>query len=94
MLVFPYIKNISETIKSSIDSKKYIIGYRILNNLTDYIKRHKDINKLDTMNNVVYKISCNNCSASYVGQTKRQLKTKINEHVKNVTFDESAFCYH
>jgi len=34
-------------------------------------------------------ISCNNCNASYVGQTKRQLKTRINEHVKNITLDES-----
>jgi len=87
--VLPYIRNISETIKSSIDSNKYIIGYRILNKLTGYIKRHKDINKLDMKNNIVYKIFCNNCNASYVSQTKKQLKTGINEHVKNVKFDES-----
>jgi len=89
MLVLPYVSNISETIKSSIDKNKYIIGYRILNKLTGYIKRHKDINKHDTKNNIVYKIFCNNCNASYVGQTKRQLKTRINEHVKNIRFDES-----
>jgi len=56
MLVLPYIRNISETIKSSIYSNKYITGYRILNKLTDYIKRHKDIDKHDTKNNIVYKI--------------------------------------
>jgi len=64
MLVFSYIKNISESIKSSIDRNKYITDYRILNKLTRYIKRHKYINKLDTNNNIVYKILCNN--ASYV----------------------------
>jgi len=89
MLVLPYITNISERIKSSIDSNKYITGYRVLNKLTGYIKRHKDYNKHDTKNNIVYKIFCNNCNASYVGQTKRQLKTRINEHEKNVRFDES-----
>jgi len=40
-------------------------------------------------NNVVYKISCNNCNASYVDQTKRQLKTRINEHIKNIALEES-----
>jgi len=41
MLVLPSIRNISETIKSSIDSNKYITGYRISNKLTGYIKRHE-----------------------------------------------------
>jgi len=29
---------------------------------------------------VKYKISCSNCNASYVGQTKKQLATRIKEH--------------
>jgi len=89
IVVLPYIKNISETIKSSIDGDKYIVGYRILNKLTGYIKRHKDTNKHDTKNNIVYKILCNNCDASYVGQTKRQLKTRIKEHGKNIRLEDS-----
>jgi len=42
MIVFPYIKGISETINSSIDKKEYMIGYKILNKLTAFVKRHKD----------------------------------------------------
>ncbi|KAL6421443.1 hypothetical protein ACFW04_013898 [Cataglyphis niger] len=45
----------------------------------------KDLNKKyscpqSTRNNVVYKINCINCDASYVGQIKRQLYTRITEH--------------
>ena len=35
--------------------------------------------------NVVYRISCKNCDISYVGQTKRQLKTKLHEHVLDIS---------
>jgi len=33
---------------------------------------------------VVYKISCKNYDATYVGQTKRQLRTRILEHQKDI----------
>lgn len=33
---------------------------------------------------VVYKISCLDCDASYTGQTKRQLRTRINEHRSDI----------
>jgi len=39
MIVFPYIKNISEITNLSIDKDKYMIGYRILNKLTEFIKK-------------------------------------------------------
>jgi len=39
---------------------------------------------LEVNNNIVYIIFCNNCNASYVGLTKKQLRTRINEHVKNI----------
>jgi len=66
-----------------------MIGYRILNKLTAFVKRHKDKNMLEVNKNIVYKIFCNDCNASYVGQTKRQLKTRISEHVKNIKLEES-----
>jgi len=83
ILVLPYINNISELIASTINKSNYITGYRVLNNLGEFIGVHKDKNKLLSTNNVVYKIYCKDCSASYVGQTKRQLKTRIKEHSSN-----------
>ena len=32
---------------------------------------------------VVYKFTCKNCPATCIGETKRSLKTRINEHKKN-----------
>ena len=39
---------------------------------------------------MVYKISCNNCDASYVGQTGRQLKTRISKHRNHIRHKTSV----
>ena len=45
-----------------------------------YIIREKDKLELLEQNGLVYKNKCKDCEASYVGQTKRQLGTRIKEH--------------
>jgi len=59
-----------------------------LNSLGKFIKVHKDTNNLFSNNNV-YKILCKDCNASYVGQTKRQIKTRIKKHSNNIKSDTS-----
>jgi hypothetical protein len=89
IIVFPYIRKTSEKAAALIDRSKFIIGLRCINRIDNYIKVHKDKTDYMCKNNTVYKIECNNCNATYVGQTKRHLKTRINEHMKNRTLDES-----
>lgn len=46
---------------------------------------------------VVYKIDCVNCNASYVRQTKRNFKTRIQEHrsnIKSTVYDLSVISKH
>ncbi|KYN18349.1 hypothetical protein ALC57_09345 [Trachymyrmex cornetzi] len=60
------------------------VSYRSPNKMGKYIKVQKDALKKNCKSNVVYKISCNDCDASYVGQTGRQLKTRISEHRNHI----------
>jgi len=89
IIVFPYLKRISEMISSVVPRSDYTIGYRCLNKLNKLIKTHKDRNQPSANNNVIYKISCRDCDASYVGQTKRQLKTRLREHRNNIKLDQA-----
>ncbi|EFN68160.1 hypothetical protein EAG_12640, partial [Camponotus floridanus] len=59
------------------------IGYKCFNRLTKFIKAHKDKTPSHHNNNIIYQIQCKDCDATYVGQTKRQLKTRIKEHKNN-----------
>ena len=47
------------------------------------IKLGKDVTDKWDRTNVVYKFTCKSCPASYVRETKRALRTRINEHKKN-----------
>ncbi|KAG5344388.1 NAAT1 protein, partial [Acromyrmex heyeri] len=78
--VVPYIPKVSYSI-TFFNKSIFTIGYKILNTLSSFIKVHK--NKFQNQN-VVYQINCQDCEASYVRQTKRQLKTLINEHRNNI----------
>lgn len=44
------------------------------------IIKGKDKNIKSESTNTVYKINCKNCSASYVGQSKRIVGVRINKH--------------
>ena len=50
----------------------------------NYLKLGKDKSDKWDQTGVVYKFTCKNCPATYIGETKRSLKTRINEHKKNI----------
>jgi len=80
-----YIRNISEITTSLINKSIFTIGYRCLNKLDKIIKVCNDKTEHYYKNNV-YKVYCENCDASYVGQTKTQLKTqRTQKESKNIT---------
>jgi len=59
-------------------------GRYMSGNCSVFCKIGKDSIDKIKHSNVVYKISCNQCDATYVGQTKRQLQTRIKEHKSDI----------
>ena len=66
--------------------KSYDITTSFRNNcsLKQFIKLGKDAINACDQRNLVYKINCEICGKIYVGQTKRQLKIRCNEHINNI----------
>jgi hypothetical protein len=85
----PYIKGLSEHVGSALRTANISAGYKCFNRLNKFIKTHKDITPTLNNNNVIYRINCKDCDASYVGQTKRQLNTRIKEHKANIKQHQS-----
>ena len=54
--------------------------FKPLNNLRQLLVHPKDLIGIDKVVVPVYKISCEDCEASYVGETERSLKTRFGEH--------------
>jgi len=63
-----------------LNSDDIRISFYNVNKLWEFIKVHKDPLANNMKSNVVYKICCKDYDASYVGQTGRQLRTRIAEH--------------
>jgi len=65
--------------------------------MRNFVKVHKDPLPIYDSMDVIYKLNCIDCDASYVGQTGRQLRTRINEHrchIKRNTNTQSVITNH
>jgi len=67
------------------------LAYFSLHKLGWIVKTHKDSLSVDSNKNVVYKLTCKNCDAYYVGQIKRRLSTRVAEHKNDINQKTKSF---
>ncbi|KYN35716.1 hypothetical protein ALC56_09916, partial [Trachymyrmex septentrionalis] len=90
-LTVPFIPSHTEKFRTLRKNKGDIrIAFHSPNKMNKYIRVQKDTCPRTSKNNVVYKILCNDCDASYVGQTGRKLKTRIAEHRNHIRYKTST----
>lgn len=86
---YHYIKGLSENIYHTLKKCSFDILFAVLKKLDKVIKKRKDnLSKLKKTE-VVYKINCKDCNASYIGQTKWHLETRIKQHRNDIKKHES-----
>jgi len=83
--VVPYIDhNADRFIQLFKNIPNFKLAFFGINKLNKFIKVHKDRLSPLSRSNVVYQINCLHCDASYVGQTRRLLKQRIDEHRNHI----------
>jgi len=72
------------------------ISFMYTNTLQQLTKRKKRNNTPDIDKSGIYKLTCDTCKMSYIGQTRRSLKQRFNEHIKGIQSKspKSAFAKH
>jgi len=80
----PFIKHISSSLKTISLKFGCPMAFTIPNTLSIFIKTGKDRIENSNQSGVVYRINCKDCEASYVGQTKKRLITRIKKHKNDI----------
>lgn len=78
-IVIPVFKSFSDDIHRFLKNKFNIV-YSVVKKLDCIVKKGKNKLQKCKETGIVYRLNCNNCESVYIGQTKRHLKTRINEH--------------
>ncbi|KAL6255523.1 hypothetical protein P5V15_013861 [Pogonomyrmex californicus] len=84
MVYFTFVPEIAIKFKKIVDDFNAKPAYFSMNKLRGMIRVHKDALPAHSKKNVVYQICCGSCNACYVGQTMRQLKTRLHEHQSHI----------
>ena len=83
IITIPYYGTISENIKRVLNKYQINAIHRINSKLNKFVRLGKDPVSCSDKKNVVYKFNCK-CGKTYVGQTKRPLHIRREEHKNNI----------
>ena len=76
----PYIKGTSETIARILQPHDIRVAHKPITTLRQLLTNVKDKVEPKNRQGAVYKIKCCDCPATYVGETGRNLNTRLTEH--------------
>ena len=96
-VTIPYIQGVLEALTRILSDINVQVHMKPFRTLRKILSHPKDRIPDDDKSNVIYKINCRDCDASYVGETGRALKTHVSEHhraVEKMNFSGSALAQH
>ena len=76
----PYIKGISENISRILQLFNIRVAHKSITTLSQLLTNIKDRDEPRNRQGAVNRINCSDCHASYIGETGRNLITRLTEH--------------
>ena len=80
LATLPYIRGTSETIARILRPYNIRVAHKPITTLRDLLTNVKDKDEPINRQGTVYRISCTDCKATYIGETGRNLNTRLTEH--------------
>ena len=93
----PYIQGTSEKVRRILNGAGIKVAMRPVRTIGQILPSPKDPHNPEEKSCVVYQVLCSDCNFVYIGQTKRDLKSRLAEHklaIKNQEPEKSALCEH
>ena len=93
----PYIQGVSEPVMRALNRVGVRVAMKPFRTISNILSLPKDRTPVFNKPGVVYEIPCRDCNAVYIGQTERNVNTRLKEHkraVKNMDAEKSALCAH
>ena len=80
----PYIKGTSKTIAQILRPYNIRVAHKPITTLRQLLTNVKDKDEPNDRQGAVYKIKCCDCQATYIGETCRNLNTRLTEHNERI----------
>ena len=93
----PYIKSVWDKIKRKLLQTGVQVAFKPLLTIGRFLPSVKDEINHNEKSNLEYEVPCQNCALVYIEQTKRDLKSRIKEHQRDIKVrrsEKSALCQH
>lgn len=83
-VALPYVRRTTERLQWSLSKFNIKIASKNNNNLKEIYTKLKDKTEKKKQTHVIYKINCEQCPGTYIGQTKQYLENRLKAHKNSV----------
>ena len=92
---FTYLSPLIRTITKLFKHTNLQITYKITNTIQQLLQHTPRQHRIEHEKSGIYKLTCNTCRLSYIGQTNRTLQQRYKEYTRYIKYnDPQAYALH